>query len=296
MKKTNKTVGVVIGRFQLANLHEGHKYLIDIAKKESDELCILLGSNGGAHTKRNPISFLHRKDMILEHYPDAKVFEIFDSPSSGQWSKNVDSLLEENFKNKTISLYGSRDSFAKDYFGNFNVINIEPIHNISGTELRNKISDPKDKESFRLGIIDSHKTRFSISYQTVDMIILDEVKGNIVLGKKKNSDKWCLPGGFVDPTDLSLEDAVKRELKEEVLGIEVDENVKYLGSLRVNDYRYRKEEDKILTALFLINWKSGEIKAGDDLEEVKWFPLGEVESLLQESHAPLLDLFLRSLI
>ncbi len=285
-----KTVGVVIGRFQLANLHEGHKHLIDTVKSKNDEICILLGSSGGAPTKRNPLPFSIRKEMIQDLYKDAKVFEIVDSKN--KWSENVDKILKKNFKNKNIRLYGSRDSFSKWYFGEFPFVYVKEMHDISGTEIRNSNILPKEKESFRLGMIESHKVRYPISYQTADIVLFDEKKSKIVLGQKEDVKTWFFPGGFVDPSDLSLEDSAKRELSEEVVNIETKDDVKYLGSIRVNDHRYRNEEDKIMTSLFLIKYKSGKIKAGDDLKRVKWFSLKEAKEVISDTHTPLLNMLL----
>lgn len=289
-KSKQKTVGVIIGRFQLANLHVGHKHLIDTVKSHNDEVCILLGSSGGAPTKRNPLPFSTRKEMIQDLYEDARVFEIVDSKYS--WSENVDKILKKNFKNKNIRLYGSRDSFSKWYFGEFPFVYIKEIHNISGTEIRNRNILPKEKESFRLGMIESHKVRYPISYQTADIVLFNEKNNKIVLGQKEKGNTWFFPGGFVDPTDLSIEDSAKRELSEEVLNIVAENSIKYLGSIRVDDHRYRNEEDKIMTSLFLIKYKSGKIKAGDDLKRVKWFSLKEAKEVISETHAPLLNMFL----
>ena len=280
------TVGVVIGRFQLHELHEGHLYLLDTAQEATDVLCVLLGSSGGELTKRNPLPFEVRKRMIEDRYPEAQIYEIMDSTT---WSEDLDALLEEKFPTAKIRLFGSRDSFAKEYYGRKEVVIVEPKDAISGTEIRNRVHTPKDHTSFRLGMVESQKRRFSISYQTVDAAVVDRDHKKILLGRKEKRKSWCFPGGFVDATDASLEDAVLRELHEEVPGLTSYSMPKYLGSVRVQDHRYRNEEDKILTALFLMTYESGAPVAGDDLKEVAWFSFEEAKEVLQIEHLPLLE-------
>lgn len=280
-----KTVGVVIGRFQVHRLHKGHVHLIDTVQKENDILCVLLGSSGANLTKRNPLTFSHRKGMLLERYKKAQIFEIIDSPT---WSDDLDRLLSSLFKNRHVKLYGSRDSFAKEYFGKYEVVTIEEKYHISGTEVRSKKSAPKDRESFRMGLIEGQNIRYPISYQTVDIALINERKREIILGRKSHNASWCLPGGFVDPSDESLEEAALRELREEITGIVLKKELTYIGSSRVRDHRYRNEEDKIMTSLFMTCYKSGTPVAGDDLEEVAWFSFEEAKKVITVEHMPLL--------
>ena len=291
--KTTK-VGVIIGRFQIHDLHQGHKYLISEVMKRNDEICFLLGAADINPTKRNPMSFQHRKEMINHLYPKAKVFEILDSKD--KWSENIDILLKNKFKNKRITLYGSRDSFIKEYFGELPVIYIKEKHKISATEIRNKNLKPKDYISFRIGLIEAHKYRFPISYQVVDIIVWDKKKEKIIIGQKEDDNNWRLLGGFVDTKDKSLEYAAERELSEEVKGIKITKDFKYLGSIRIESHRYRNEEDKLMSSLFVVEYKSGLAQAGDDLQKIKWIDIKDLQedkNIIIEEHKVFIEIFLK---
>jgi bifunctional NMN adenylyltransferase/nudix hydrolase len=113
-------------------------------------------------------------------------------------------------------------------------------------------------------------------FPTVDVIIRKD--GKLLLGRKAKQDKFRFLGGFADPAlDKSYEDAAKREAKEE--SELVVTKVKYVGSTRIDDPRYRGTEHCIITHLFLAEEWSGEPKASDDIAELKWFD----ESSLSEN-------------
>lgn len=98
---------------------------------------------------------------------------------------------------------------------------------------------------------------FPAVFPTVDIIIRKD--GKLLLGRKPKQDKfparpghagWRFFGGFADPAlDNSYEDAAKREANEE--SNLVVTKVKYLGSTRIDDPRYRGTEHCIITHLFL---------------------------------------------
>jgi nicotinamide mononucleotide adenylyltransferase len=63
MKTTSDTrVGVLIGRFQVPELTEGHKKIIDYVQEHHSQVVILLGRPDGVRsTKRNPFDHPTRR-------------------------------------------------------------------------------------------------------------------------------------------------------------------------------------------------------------------------------------------
>ncbi|CAN5269304.1 NUDIX hydrolase [soil metagenome] len=125
--------------------------------------------------------------------------------------------------------------------------------------------------------------RYPTVFATVDVVI--EYNGKLLLGRKAHQQKFRFVGGFADPAfDNSYEDAAKREAKEETTLIV--NKVKYLGSARIDDPRYRGTEDCIITHLFYTADFSGEPKASDDIAELKWFEKTEItkDTFVDEHH------------
>src|ERR1041385_6524306 len=96
--------------------------------------------------------------------------------------------------------------------------------------------------------------RYPTVFPTVDVVI--ERGGKLLLGRKPNQEKFRFVGGFADPAlDHSYEDAAIREAKEETSL--VVKSVRYLGSTRIDDPRYRGTADSIITHLFFAEEWSG---------------------------------------
>ena len=55
-------------------------------------------------------------------------------------------------------------------------------------------------------------------------------------------------------------------------------NIQYVGSLLVNDWRYKSERDKIKTALFQTKYLYGKPEGGDDIAFVKWIKTEDVKN------------------
>jgi len=276
-----KTAGVIIARFQTPFLHEGHHDLIQQVKAKHNKVIIVLGVTEVKITPRNPFDFYTREKMIKESYPSIVVLPLKDSQNDVYWSQQLDGQLSNTFPSETFVLYGSRDSFIPYYHGRFATEELKENITFSATELREKHSDDVlASKDFRLGINYAAHNRYPIAYPTVDIAVLSSDKLQLLLGRKPNAAEWRFPGGFVDPTDDSLEAAAKRELTEECGSFETGPFT-YICSHRMNDWRYVHEVDKVISSLFCTTLVYGNAKAGDDLEEVKWFSVDDIPTLLE---------------
>lgn len=286
--KKRTPIGVVVGRFQVAALHKGHKHLLTYADTRNEHLLVVLGTPEFP-TPRNPLSFEMRKHMIEEAYPEAIVVELRDTPKDAVWSTQLDSIIRRKFPNADATLYGSRDSFLSVYCGTNRTELVPELVGYSGTVERAKYTPSKTTTAaFRAGVVHGFTSRLKMTRPMVDIAILKRREGLILLGGKPTDPKglWRFPGGLVDPTDPSLEFAAKRESYEEVRNIEIDD-VTYIGSTSVNDSRYRGTGEYAITALCIATYIFGRAEAGDDLSRVEWFPVSQLPKVLIPEHRKL---------
>ncbi len=284
-------VGVIVGRFQVNELHEAHVDLITSVLQKHDRVLLFLGNSTIRNTLNNPLDYRARRTMIAEKFPTVEIHYINDNPSDTAWTKNLDKLIgEQLLPMQSVTLYGSRDSFLKCYNGKYNTCELEATTFISGTEIRRRVcNNYPPSADYRAGMIAATAYRFPTAFQTVDIAVVND-KGELLLARKPEEKKWRFIGGFSDPASVSLEEDAKREVQEEA-GVEVG-NITYLGSTLINDWRYRGEIDKIKTALFVAKYVFGKPEGADDVAEVKWVSINNLtKNDIVETHHVLIDMF-----
>ena len=271
-------VGIIVGRFHIHELHEGHTQIIESVIENHDKVIIFLGLSPLRNTVKNPLDFRSRREMIRESYPDIDVFYVEDVVDDEIWSKKLDEQIARHTRpNQTVVLYGGRDSFIKSYSGRYKTKELEAKHFVSGTEIRRRVSNSYNpSKDYRAGIIFASMNRFPTAYQTVDIAVLSEDGKSLLLGRKTHEKQWRFLGGFSDPSSDSLEDDARREVAEEA-GIEVGD-MKYVGSRKIDDWRYKNEIDCVKTAFFVTKHVFGRPEGGDDIAEVRWFELDKLNA------------------
>lgn len=292
-----KTTGVIVARFQTPYLHEGHKYLINEIRSKHNKVVVVLGVSPVKGSRRNPFDFYTREKLLKQYAPELVVLPLSDHPLDTVWSQQLDKLLASTFPMEMFMLYGSRGSFIPYYSGSLPVQALPELGDHSATVIRDENADKVlDSADFRLGINYAYHTTYPKVYATVDVAVINESTKEVLLGKKPNAAEWRFPGGFSDPEDESFEMAARRELSEECGDIEV-QGMQYIGSARINDWRYKNETDKIISLFFKTKFIFGTPKASDDLAALSWFPLSELQSMKEQNkitseHHVLIDLLL----
>jgi bifunctional NMN adenylyltransferase/nudix hydrolase len=271
-QETTYDVGVLVARFQVHELHDAHKELIDFVRSRHHKVLVVLGASEVRGTINNPLDIHARKQLVLDDYPDVETAYIHDEEFDESWSKKLDKIIADNCTpHQTVMLYGGRDSFVDHYKGKHPTTVLESDRVFSGTALRAEVGGRGAQASpmWRAGAIWQAHNRYPTAFVTVDVAIFDEDETKLLLVRKPNEEQWRLPGGFVNPTDPHLEAAARRESHEET-GLDITDP-RYVGSFLVDDWRYRREQDKIMTTLFTAKRLSGHVTPDDDVAEAQWF-------------------------
>lgn len=286
------SIGVIVARFQVAELTDGHKEILNyVLAKNHNQNVIFLGVSPLHGTKTNPLDFDSRRRMLEEAFPGK--FTILyqkDTPSDKVWSESLDQKIADIAGARDVVLYGSRDSFGSHYFGKYPFEEYHQRIYCSGTEQRRLAGKQvKSSREWRFGCLYATQNRYPTAYPTVDCAILEQDRKHVLLARKANMDKPMFVGGFVDPRDDSMESAAKREIMEET-GLEVN-LLGYIGSTKIDDWRYRAEEDKIITSFFAFERTFGTAKAQDDIVEIQRWNIDDLtEDKILPEHRHLLQM------
>jgi bifunctional NMN adenylyltransferase/nudix hydrolase len=271
------STGVIIGRFQVFELSDLIKNLIESVRAKHDVVMVFMGSNP-APSDMNPLDWVFRAQMFEEAYGTTlPVHELPDLPDDRVWSQELDRRILEQRPSGKVVIYGSEEGFTSRYSGQHSTEVLEADIDPDEVVPFQQISNMRD---FRAGALYGAFRRFPTVYPTVDIAVFNMEMTQVLLARKEKESKFRFPGGFVDPEDESYEMAAVRELLEEC-GEEIEViNLVYIGSCKINDWRYHGSLDGIMTHLYACFLESGTPEANDDIEELKWFDLEK----LQEEH------------
>lgn len=307
-------IGFVVGRFQSHYLHEGYLYLINEMLKDADKFSIVISLSPVPPNRRNPFTLNERMEIISSELKFNHLDERFagfvvikDDRSDETWSINLDRALnrfaaeyaasaEYDGSGVDVELYGSRDSFIPYYTGHTTVHQVPPANpSVSSTESRKELLEMVSPswysdEKYLAGKLAAINAQYPKVFPTVDIAVMNSARTHLILGRKPGEKKWRFAGGFADPTDTCFEHSAKREASEELGSIEVDD-IKYICSKLISDWRYRSDVDRIITTFFIGTYIYGHVQAGDDLEDCDWFDIealkADPEKWIVSQHRPL---------
>jgi bifunctional NMN adenylyltransferase/nudix hydrolase len=286
--------GVIVGRFQINALHDGHIDLFQQVFAHHNRVIVFVGTSPAGMTKDHPLDFTTRQAMIRATFPDMDgltIQPLEDCRTDEEWSAKLDAKIDEIVKFGEVTLYGGRDSFVPNYHGKFKPVELSldlRKHEIRGTDIRREISNAViASPDFRAGIIYAMNQLWPVMLQMVDVAILSYGRKEVLLARREHEIKWRFVGGHVEARKLTLEANARAEAMEEA-GVDIIEQ-EYIGSCVINDWRYRQEDRSVMTAFFAGLVGNMSHKAGDDVYETRWFVIDKLKiSDMIEEHVGLL--------
>jgi len=106
--------------------------------------------------------------------------------------------------------------------------------------------------------------------------------GKVLLNKHGDDDFWKFPGGRVKDLDITLEEAAKREVKEE-MGIDV-ELIRPLKPIML-----KLPDGRAAILVHYLAKRFGEVKPGPDIREWAWHPIDALPPDLAPNIKPVLE-------
>jgi bifunctional NMN adenylyltransferase/nudix hydrolase len=298
------STGVIVARFQCATLHGAYKEVIQTVLDKHPKVLILLGLSPIRGSINDPLDFQPRKQMIIESFPHEKypnltIGYVKDQRENDIWSEKVDDLIRDQLgPNDSAVIYGGRETFLTHYVGKYETQELHSDRIVSELELKGDLlKAPQSHSLFRAGAIWASGQRYPTVYSTVDIAVVNRreyqdtntKENSVLLAKKPNETKYRFVGGFVDIKDESVERAALRELREETTLSTGLAGLRYVGSTKIDDWRYRaNKSEKIMTHFYVAYYSYGSARASDDIQEVRWINIEkftkEYKNLLVDEH------------
>ena len=116
-------------------------------------------------------------------------------------------------------------------------------------------------------------------------IVFDAEREKVLLTRREDNDRWCLPGGGMDPGESAAETCIRETLEETGLKVRVtrligiytspDLVIEYTGGDRIQPVAFSFEAEVV----------GGELTLSDETTEFGYFSLEEMDALdLMEHH------------
>lgn len=279
-------VAIIVGRFQVDDLSEGHQKMLRMAYEECERVIVFIGSRV-VRSAADPLPYYMVANSVKGvQCASVEVYEQLDNPDNEVWIQSlmnqVGNLTEKDDELWFYGGHGEKDSFLDVMPLGINRRHVPYDGELSGTELRSRIGY-HNTWVFRAGYIKAHLDAFPSCPSVVDAVI---TKGNqVLLGFKEKTGKYCVIGGFADDGDGSLEHSTSRETKEEGGLIIPPDAWKYLMSMQCDIFSYSRTIQPY-TSVFHTEYKEsyGEPQAGDDLDSIGWVDLDKALVLLEGSN------------
>jgi 8-oxo-dGTP pyrophosphatase MutT (NUDIX family) len=151
-------------------------------------------------------------------------------------------------------------------------------------------ADPEQQE-FRarmLALLEARaplsRSHFQPGHITASAFVLSPARDEVLLIFHRKLGLWVQPGGHVEPADLDLEAAARREVAEEV-GLElVAAPPAAVFDLDIHDIPARKDEPahQHFDVRFCLQAPTRDFATNDEVVDARWVPLSQIDQLTSD--------------
>jgi len=116
-------------------------------------------------------------------------------------------------------------------------------------------------------------------------LVFDEAREKILLTRRADNGRWCLPGGGMDPGESAAEACAREVLEETGLEVQV---TKLVGVYTTPDLLIEYPDGNKIQPVafsFEVEITGGKLTLSDETTEFGWYTLAEMEALdIMENH------------
>lgn len=116
-------------------------------------------------------------------------------------------------------------------------------------------------------------------------LVFDEAREKILLTRRADNGRWCLPGGGMDPGESAAEACAREVLEETGLEVEV---TKLVGVYTTPDLLIEYPDGNKIQPVafsFEVEITGGKLTLSDETTEFGWYTLAEMEAMdIMENH------------
>ena len=288
-----RELAVVAGRWQ-EELSAADSARFDGLFMQYSQIAVIVEVERLALSAESPLPFPLRSEMLRDSHSQLTVIAVASQRTIVEWTSACAAAIRAAFPRQCLEAVFFQNDCCTVTHGDAKSFSTLPSGTAYGKMPSNRVSEAR-REGARLAA----ESRFIQVLPVVDAILIDFKQERALLGRKAGRDKFCFIGGFVDAADESLEAAARRETRQEagMHGLAIGKCA-FVGSARIEDWRLRPHSQvSLMSSLFVIEYLSGAAIASDDIEEVRWFSIGEGEQLpiaqMVPQHQPLAMLLKR---
>lgn len=277
---------VVVGTFQQIEIGAFEKAFINQLQNQYPEVVLVIASAPIPSSKNHPLDVETRKLMLEKEFPKTKI-----TTFKKQILAQATSQALENAIAQAVGESVNCQLFVFKESNNLTQYELSyPFEWVELPEYASRIISDADRSqvAYRAGVFQTVRAQYPKVFPTVDVAIVSGDK--VLLGRKPQQALFRFIGGFIDPEDDCFEDAAIREAEEET-GLKLSQ-ARYIGTAKIDDWRYREEVDKIITSFFVAEYEGGTPTAQDDIEELRWFDIASLtEQDFVEEHRVIFKLW-----